>query len=514
MNRFGRRIYVLFIALSLLAGGGWAAVGQRLTGNTRYHEPATASEAARDLTQSLAAPVAKPNAAPDLGRFTAKLPAGEFLVGTGNESLAPDPTKVQWDSAKTPCVKEDQSLIDPGATHLAGAAQSGPPAARVGPSRRTAFTSAATASVRRAPRPASTRTAGVTVRSIAISNGNDDRVWQSLDMVGFFSRYRSDLCPQGCGMFDIREAIAGATAGKLPAANIAINATHTHGGADGYGAWGGLPDWYRAADPRQVAAVRVRRAARPHPGDHHSRRGRRPYVQQRTTRHVLLRRRLRRGVAPSAATARPRAGPAVDVADPVLATLVNFAAHPTVLGDENTLMHSRLDGHRLQGTGRHDSAARGIVMEGALGNVSPSCAARRDHRPDRRPQDERLRQRRADGARLHVVHRRRHRRAAATSLRSNRIVAKTVNDRPSRLELGRSRRWPAQPARPRVHARHQGRQRAGHLPVGQERWCAARPRLCDRGSRDRSGPTCPVTASANSPSSPRPANCSARWPKS
>ncbi|MEY2469117.1 MAG: hypothetical protein QOF21_1815, partial [Actinomycetota bacterium] len=246
MNRLARRAYVVAIALSLIAGGTWAGIGasRRSASPSNNAAPAFASAAAIAAAGSVRATSTDPMQAPDLSKLTTVLPDGEFLVGIGAESLAPDPSKIQWDSDKTPCVKENQTLIDPGASDLAGAAQAGhlPPGwpkspnciylggFGLGPAR---------------PATGVDKYAGVKVRSIAISNGKDVVVWQSLDMVGFFARYRSDLCPQGCGMYDIREAIANATFDKVPMANIAINATHTHGGADGYGAWGGLPDWYR-----------------------------------------------------------------------------------------------------------------------------------------------------------------------------------------------------------------------------------------------------------------------------
>src|SRR5205085_12081067 len=106
------------------------------------------------------------------------------LVGVSRDSLAPDPTKVQWDGDKTPCVKEDQSLIDPGISDLAGAIQTGhvPPGwpkspnciylggYGLGPAR---------------PATGVDPYAGVNVRTLAISNGKDVIVWQTLDMVGF-----------------------------------------------------------------------------------------------------------------------------------------------------------------------------------------------------------------------------------------------------------------------------------------------------------------------------------------
>jgi hypothetical protein len=369
MNRWSKRAYVLFMALSLLAGGSWAAVGQKLTAHqpdAPAAEPVVASGAAQDLAETLAAPkTSAAPAPPNLKGFTSRLPAGEFLVGTSHDSLAPNPAKVQWDSAKTPCVKEDASLIDPGASDLVGLAQAGhlPPGwpkspnciylggYGIGPSR---------------PATGVDKTAGVEVRSIAISNGRDIVVWQSLDMVGFFSRYRSDLCPDGCGIRDIRNTIASQTAGKIPVANVAINSTHTHGGADGYGAWGGIPDWYRAQIRDTVLRSAYDALARMAPatltvGAIDAR----PFNNERRDTYYSA---ADYGAVWLQARARPSNAQAPA---PVLATLVNFAAHPTVGGSGNTLMYADWTGAASKALG--DSlGGQGIVMEGALGNVSPA----------------------------------------------------------------------------------------------------------------------------------------------
>ncbi len=361
MNRLGRNAYVLFIAVTLITGGAWAAVGQDVTSHHEHLPNPTASAVARTLASDLKAQGATSSSAPDLTAFTTRLPHGEFLVGTGDESLAPEGPNVQWDTAKTPCVKEDQSIIDPGASDLVGLAQAGhiPPGwpkspnciylggYGLGPTR---------------PATGVDTTAGVHVRSIAISNGKDIVVWQSLDMVGFFSRYRSDLCPEGCGMSDIRDAISQATGGRVPTANVAINATHTHGGADGYGAWGGIPDWYRAqirdkALRSAFAALRAMTPASISVGAVDAR----PFNSERRDTYYSA-----GDYGAVWLQARARGG-----ASPVIATLVNFAAHPTVAGGNNTRLYADWPGAASKALG-DAMGGRGIVMEGGLGNVSPS----------------------------------------------------------------------------------------------------------------------------------------------
>ena len=362
MSRLAARAYVLCIALSLVAGGSWAAVGLNRHAATVGDVRAAPSSTARAAAASVRASSTDRTQAPDLTGLTTPLAAGEFLVGTAQVSLAPDPSKIQWDTPKTPCVKEDQSLVDPGASDLAGAAQAGhlPPGwpkspncvylggYGLGPAR---------------PAAGVDPYAGVYVRSIAISNGRDVVLWQSFDMVGFFSRYRSDLCPQGCGMYDIREAIANATFDKVPTANIAINATHTHGGADGYGAWGGLPDWYRAQIREQAlqsafAALRNLTPATIAVGEVDAR----PFNNERRDTYYS---------AADYGAVWLQAKTESGASSRVIATLVNFAAHPTVLGDDNQLMHSDWIGTAGKELG-DAFGGEGVVIQGALGNVSPS----------------------------------------------------------------------------------------------------------------------------------------------
>ncbi len=368
MNRFGRRAYVGFIALSLALGGTWAAVGtsRRSPEPARTVAPVFASAAAIAAAQSVHASASDPMQPPDL--VAAHHATARRRVPRRRRRTEPRArsTKIQWDSTKTPCVKEDSTLVDPGVSDLAGAALEGhlppgwPKSANcvylggfgLGPSR---------------PATGVDPYAGVKVRSIAISNGMDTVVWQSLDMVGLFSRYRADLCPEGCGMLDIREAIASATFDKVPMANIAINATHTHGGADGYGAWGGLPAWYRVQirDRAIQSAYDALRDLTPtsiRVGSIEAR----PFNNERRDTYYSA---ADYGAVWLQARQLPARGSSG--AAPVVATLVNFGAHPTVVGDENSLMHPDWAGTAAKELGTELGGA-GIVMQGALGNVSPS----------------------------------------------------------------------------------------------------------------------------------------------
>jgi hypothetical protein len=350
----GRLVVAGVVAGALLVGSAWAGIGLvpvRVDDTPLPTLPgAPTPEAGRDTRTTR-------DAAPN---GDARLPDGALLVGADVTPLTPDPDR--WQT--TDCVTLDDSAVDPGLTHLADKAVAD-----------------MTGSWPRSPdciylggygigpmRPATgvDPYAGINVRSVAISNGSDTVLWQIVDMVGFFARYRDDLC-DGCGILDIRRAIGAKTG--LPLEAIAIGSTHTHGGADGYGAWGGLPTWYReqvrdaviasalaAVDALEPATLTIGgldlRAFNNERRDH--------YYSTPDYGAVWLQ-------ARSAAPGRR---------GDVLATLVNYAAHPVVLGTQ-TLLHGDWPAVSAKVLGA-DLGGVGLVFEGGLGNVSPA-GARADH---------------------------------------------------------------------------------------------------------------------------------------
>ena len=206
--------------------------------------------------------------------------------------------------------------------------------------------------------------AGVNVRSVALSNGTaaGTVVWQVVDMVGFFSTYRDDLC-DACGIAGIRAAVARQTG--VPVANLAVGSTHTHGGADGYGAWGGLPTWYREQVRDAVIASALEAVGAMQPAT--------IAVGQVDARPFNSERRATYHSSPDygavwlQAVAMPRR--TKDAAEPI-ATLVNYAAHPTVLGAQ-PLLHGDWPATASHALGETLGGV-GMVIEGGLGNVSPS----------------------------------------------------------------------------------------------------------------------------------------------
>jgi hypothetical protein len=181
-------------------------------------------------------------------------------------------------------------------------------------------------------------------------------VWQMTDMVGFFSRYRDDLCDR-CGILDIRETVASTTG--LSVDDVAIGSTHTHGGADGYGAWGGLPRWYREQIRDQItrSAYDALRAMTPATITVGSVEARSFNGERRDTYYSTP----DYGAVWLQARAKGK--------KQVVATLVNYAAHPTVLGSQS-ILHGDWPAAMAHTLGRTLGGV-GLVFEGGLGNVSP-----------------------------------------------------------------------------------------------------------------------------------------------
>lgn len=216
---------------------------------------------------------------------------------------------------------------------------------------------------------------GVWVRAIAIGNGTQTFAYAVIDAVGYFARYQDAIAngvPAGvcsdCGMLDIRESLFLELG--IPVQNIVLTSTHTHSGPDGYGGWGGLPDWYwlQLRDSFKQAvrdAVGSMRAAKIDVGavDLRARNGDRRDTYYSATDYgaVWLQ-------------AREVANPAR-----VIATLLNFAGHPTILNEKNKVLHADWPGataRRFEALYDDDpnDAYRpaGLVFEGGLGNISIS----------------------------------------------------------------------------------------------------------------------------------------------
>lgn len=350
---YARRSVVAFVTGLLVVGGAWAGVGLSPTGSSGELDLPALPKASR-------AAVAAAEAIGTAGTFVAgkQLPPGQFLVGADVTSIVPK-TKAEGGPWQTEgCAEYDNENFGSGVEHLAGnlANLPDPPGwpktpdciylggYGIGPAR--AATSADT-------------NAGVNVRTLAVSNGKDVTIWQSLDMVGYFNKYRADLC-DGCGILDLRRAIA-SEAGTSED-NVAIGTTHTHGGADGYGAWGGMPNWYREFVRDQVLAGARQALASMKPAAIQV--GQVDAREFNSERRDLYYSTPDYGAVWLQAVSLPQDGAA---AQPI-ATLVNFAAHATFL-DDQPVMHGDWPATAAKRLG-DVFGGTGFIFQGGLGNVS------------------------------------------------------------------------------------------------------------------------------------------------
>lgn len=371
-RRHSRRMLLTFLTTLGLVGTAWAGVG--LAPVAERGDPAGGRTVAEGVTEAVpqdggASGVASRTVpsggagAPDLSGLD-RPGSGEFLVGADRASLAPDPERWQTEGCSVYAsnfpeevghladrITEEMVLPgwpkSPDCVYLGGYG--------LGPSR---------------PATGVDPSTGYDVQTIAISNGDDIVVWQQTPFVGFFSSYRADLC-DACGILDIRRAIAAGLETEL--SNIAVGSNHSHGGADGYGVWGGLPTWYReqVRDTLVDSAFRAAESMRPavlEVGEVDARSFSR---ERRSTYHSVS----DFGAVWLQARALPQG--ASGEGGPVIATVVNFAAHPTVLGSGNLLLHGD-----WPHTASHELGTQlggvGMVFEGGLGNVLPSRPTKPD----------------------------------------------------------------------------------------------------------------------------------------
>lgn len=204
--------------------------------------------------------------------------------------------------------------------------------------------------------------AGIWVRSMAFGNGaRDVVVVQSLDLQGFFIGFRG--CH--CGAAAVQEGFEAATG--IPGHNLLVHATHQHAGPNVLGHQGGVPTWYLEqvrdrAIASAVAAVEAMEPAEIGTGSVHM------------PRYNAHRRSTYEAVADDLLVYMHATRPADGS---TIATLVNYTAHPTVIGSSNRLIHSDYPGAL---TAHLDAELGGtsVYINGGLGDVSPRPPAAPD----------------------------------------------------------------------------------------------------------------------------------------
>jgi hypothetical protein len=199
---------------------------------------------------------------------------------------------------------------------------------------------------------------GIHVRAIAVSDGTHATAIADIETQGLFAATKDGPY----GMVDMRRRVQAATGGGLPAESTVIQSDHSHSGPDTMGVWGGVPVAYRKliADRTVEAIAEAYRTMRPGTLYYGTAPGRdllsNQFDYDAQNQVVDSDVRVLQARAPDG---RP------------FATLLNFSAHPTVLGASNR----KVSGDWVQAanpllTERFGGEATTVV--GTLGRTQPA----------------------------------------------------------------------------------------------------------------------------------------------
>lgn len=186
-------------------------------------------------------------------------------------------------------------------------------------------------------------------RALVLSQGSTTLALVALDLVGMGHGY----------IAAIQEAAARRL--RIPKANVLVACTHTHASADLQGLWGGVSGDYASHVRRQAvrAIVRAGETAR-------------ESVLRATSIDAGGRTKNRRGWPKTDDTLTVLQ--ARDAEGRVIATLVNYAAHPTVLRQDNLLISRDFPGALVDSLERLLGGGVAIFVNADLGDVRPTAS--------------------------------------------------------------------------------------------------------------------------------------------
>ncbi len=163
---------------------------------------------------------------------------------------------------------------------------------------------------------------GIHVRAVAISDGKRSMAVADIETQGWFTATKDGPY----GIVDMRKRVQALTGGALTAGATVIQSDHSHAGPDTMGVWGGVPPAYRQmiAERTVDAIVEAFRTMRPGTLYYGTAPGR-----------DLLSNQFDYDAANSVVDSDVRVLQARSASGRPFATLLNFSAHPTVLGSSN-----------------------------------------------------------------------------------------------------------------------------------------------------------------------------------
>lgn len=199
---------------------------------------------------------------------------------------------------------------------------------------------------------------GIHVRAIAVSDGQSTTAVADIETQGIFAATKDGPY----GLVDMRRRVEAATGGGLRASATVIQSDHSHSGPDTMGVWGGVPVAYRQmiADRTVEAIAEAYRSMQPGTLYYGTAPGRDLLSNQfdYDAQNQVVDSDVR-VLQARASSGRP------------FATLLNFSAHPTVLGADN----HKVSGDWVQAANPQLAARFGgeaVTMVGTLGRTQPA----------------------------------------------------------------------------------------------------------------------------------------------
>ena len=279
-------------------GSAWAGGGLMKPPTSKAPGgPLTPVEEAVDRVLNPPLPVTPP--APGV-----RLPAAQFLAGGHKVSLAPNPAKWQPNLPSGTCGTDEE-------TYLTGVRE---PAPASGKSCLATFDHRWATTI---------DPLGIYVRAMALSNGEKTIAFASIDAVGWFASYPADVCAT-CGADAIAAEVArrtSSTARPIAADAILLGSTHTHAAPD---TLANSPTWYYEQVRDSIIEALTTAIAQMQPAVLET--GSAPAKAYNVDRRIATR------AVPDSELGWLRAFQPRTSAkhEKTLATLVNYAAHPTV----------------------------------------------------------------------------------------------------------------------------------------------------------------------------------------
>lgn len=198
------------------------------------------------------------------------------------------------------------------------------------------------------------------VRAFVVSNGETAVAFAENETQGAFAAYRNGPF----GLTEAAAAVEAATGGAIPRQHVFVSSDHSHAGPDTTGIWGGLPDSYLAFWRDQIVGAILDAWAARRPSELWL--GAVDATELLTSQfHEPPNDRVD-GELRLLLAAVPGAGPAG-----AHAALINYAAHATVMGGDNTLVSADWPGPVASATERALGIDTAVVMVADVGRTQP-----------------------------------------------------------------------------------------------------------------------------------------------